>query len=136
MKNRRQESERYQRGIKLVQKLYGETATRTLGGLDDLAPQLADYIVEFAFGDIFSRPQLDLRQRELAAVAALTALGTAPTQLRVHIEGALNAGCTRQEIVEVIVEMCIYAGFPAALNGVQAAKEVFANTAKTKKSTK
>jgi 4-carboxymuconolactone decarboxylase len=119
-------SERYQRGIKLVEKLYGEVAAKTLNSLQDGAPQLADYIVEFVFGDVFSRPQLDLKSRELATVAALTALGTAPAQLRAHILGALNAGCSKQEITEVIAQMCVYAGFPAALNGMQAANEVFA----------
>jgi 4-carboxymuconolactone decarboxylase len=126
MKNRRQKSERYQRGIKLVKKLYGETGARTLGGLEELAPQLGDYIVEFVFGDVFSRPKLDLKTREMITVAALTALGTCPAQLRAHIEGALNAGCSKEEIAEIIAQMCVYAGFPAALNGMQAAKEVFA----------
>jgi 4-carboxymuconolactone decarboxylase len=58
-------------------------------------------------------------------VAALTALGNAPLQLQSHIEGALNSGCTREEIVEVIIQMAVYAGFPAAINGINAAKEVF-----------
>jgi len=93
--------------------------------LADVAPELGDWIVDFAYGDVVSRPQLDLRTRELATVAALTALGTAGPQLRSHIKGALNAGCTPREIVEVILQMSVYAGFPAALNGVAAAREVF-----------
>ena len=136
MKNRPARSERYQRGIKLVEKLYGGVGARTLASLRKTAPQLADYIVEFVFGDVFSRPQLDLKTRELITVAALTAMGTAPAQLRAHIYGALNAGCTREEIGEAIAQMCVYAGFPAALNGIQAAKDVFARTAKSGKSGK
>jgi 4-carboxymuconolactone decarboxylase len=66
-----------------------------------------------------------LKSREIATVAALTALGNAQPQLKVHIHGALNVGCTREEVVEVILQMAVYAGFPAALNGVMAAKEVF-----------
>ncbi|WP_342707909.1 carboxymuconolactone decarboxylase family protein [Desulfomicrobium apsheronum] len=69
---------------------------------------------------------LDLKSREIAVVAALTALGTAGPQLRIHLHAALNVGCTREEIVEVIMQMSAYAGFPAALNGLFAAKEVFA----------
>ena len=91
----------------------------------DIAPDFARYLIEFPFGDIYSRPGLDLKSREIAVVAALTALGNAAPQLKVHIHGALNVGCTEQEVVEVIMQMAIYAGFPAALNGLFAAKEVF-----------
>ena len=82
---------------------------------------------EFSFGDIYSRPGLDLRAREIATIAALTALGNASPQLKVHIEAGLNVGLTREEITEIIMQMAVYAGFPAALNGLFAAKEVFAH---------
>ena len=81
--------------------------------------------MEFPFGDIYCRPALDLKSREIAAIAVLTALGNAAPQLKVHIHGALNVGSTRQEVVEVIMQMAVYAGFPAALNGLFAAKDVF-----------
>jgi 4-carboxymuconolactone decarboxylase len=68
---------------------------------------------------------LDLKSREIATIAALTALGNAQPQLKVHIHGALNVGCTREEVIEVIIQMAVYAGFPAALNGMFTAKEVF-----------
>ena len=93
-----------------------------------MRPDLGRYAAEFAFGDIFSRPGLDLKTREMISVAALTALGTAGPQLRAHIAAALRVGCTQQEIVEIIIQMAVYAGFPAALNGMQAAREVFAET--------
>lgn len=67
--------------------------------------------------------------REIAVVAALTALGNAAPQLKVHIHGALNVGCSRDEVIEVIMQMAVYAGFPAALNGLFAAQEVFAERA-------
>ena len=82
--------------------------------------------MEFPFGDIYAREGLDLKSREIAVVAALTAMGTAGPQLRVHIGAALHVGCTRQEILEVIMQMAVYAGFPAALNGLFAARDVFA----------
>src|SRR3989344_2024945 len=84
------------------------------------------YLIEFPFGDIYSRPGLDLRSREIAVIAALTALGNATPQLKVHLQAALNVGVTREEIVEVLMQMAVYAGFPAALNGLAAAREVFA----------
>lgn len=93
--------------------------------LKDIAPEFADLLIEFPFGDVYTRPGLDLRSREIATVAALTALGTAAPQLRVHIHAALNVGCTRREIKEIMIQMAVYAGFPAALNGLFAAKEVF-----------
>jgi 4-carboxymuconolactone decarboxylase len=66
-----------------------------------------------------------LREREIATIAALTAMGTATPQLKVHIEAGLNVGLSRDEIIEVLMQMSVYAGFPAALNGLFAAKEVF-----------
>ena len=74
---------------------------------------------------MYSRGVLSLKEREIATVAALTALGNAQPQLKVHIHGALNVGCSRQEIVEIMIQMAVYAGFPAALNGIFAAREVF-----------
>lgn len=94
--------------------------------LADVAPDFARLLIEFPFGDVYSRPGLALRDREIATVAALTAIGHAPAQLKVHVQAALNVGLTRDEITEVIMQMAVYAGFPAALNGLFAAKEVFA----------
>ncbi|WP_225370099.1 carboxymuconolactone decarboxylase family protein [Methanobrevibacter arboriphilus] len=93
--------------------------------LEDIAPDLGRFIVEFPYSEIYTRNGLDLKTRELATVAALTALGTAKGQLTNHINAALNVGNTPEEIVEVIMQMSAYAGFPAAINGISAAKEVF-----------
>ncbi len=117
--------DRYQRGWEKLKEVDGEAGERVIDSLKDIAPDFARYLIEFPFGDIYSRPGLDLKSREIAVVAALTALGNATPQLKVHIQGALNVGCTRQEVVEVIMQMAVYAGFPAALNGLSAAKDVF-----------
>jgi 4-carboxymuconolactone decarboxylase len=117
--------DRYQRGWEKLKEVDGEAGERVIESLKDIAPDFARLLIEFPFGDIYSRPGLDLKSREIAVVAALTALGNATPQLKVHIHGALNVGCTRQEVVEVIMQMAVYAGFPAALNGLFAAKEVF-----------
>ncbi|MFZ6710064.1 carboxymuconolactone decarboxylase family protein [Undibacterium sp. TC9W] len=119
-------NERYQRGWEKLREIDGEAGEKVIAALADIAPDFARYLIEFPFGDIYSRPQLDLKSREVAVVAALTALGNATPQLKVHIEAALNVGCTREEVTEVIMQMAVYAGFPAALNGLFAAKEVFA----------
>ena len=89
-------------------------------------PDLGRYIIEFAFGDIYRRPGLDLRAREIATVAALTVQGHSAPQLKVHLHAALNVGCTPAELIEVIVQMVAYAGFPAAINGMLVASDVFA----------
>lgn len=98
---------------------------RVVASLDGIAPELGEWIVDFAYGDVFSRPGLTDCKRELATVAALTAMGNARPQLEVHIAGALNVGCTPREVVEVILQMSVYAGFPSALNGISVAKTVF-----------
>ncbi len=117
--------DRFQRGWEKLREIDGEAGERVIESLKDIAPDFARYLIEFPFGDIYSRQGLDLRSREIAVVAALTALGNASPQLKVHIHGALNVGCTRQEVIEVIMQMAVYAGFPAALNGLFAAKDVF-----------
>ncbi len=117
---------RYERGLAKLQEIDGEAGERVLASLDGIAPDFARYLIEFPFGDIYSRPGLDLKSREIAVVAALTALGNSAPQLKVHIQGAINVGVTRAEVVETIMQMAVYAGFPAALNGLMAAKEVFA----------
>ncbi|MBB5018307.1 4-carboxymuconolactone decarboxylase [Chitinivorax tropicus] len=120
------ETTRYERGWAKLREIDGEAGERVIASLADIAPDFARYLIEFPFGDIYSRPQLGLKAREIGVVAALTALGNATPQLKVHIQGALNVGCTKEEIVEIIMQMAVYAGFPAALNGLYAAKEVFA----------
>lgn len=117
---------RHERGLATLETITGGGTQALRDGLADIAPELGDWIVDFAYGDVVSRPELDLRTRELVTVGALTALGNAAPQLRSHIKGALNAGATPREVVEVILQMGVYAGFPTALNGIAAAKEVFA----------
>ncbi|KAA1142084.1 MULTISPECIES: carboxymuconolactone decarboxylase family protein [Citrobacter] len=120
-------SERFITGQEMLQKVDGKGGDAVVEILQDIAPDFAQYLIEFPFGDIYSRPGLDLRSREIATVAALTALGNAAPQLKVHIGAALHVGLTQDEIIEVIMQMAVYAGFPAALNGLFAAKEVFAS---------
>lgn len=119
------DNERYRQGWAKLKEVDGQAGENVIDSLRGIAPDFARLLIEFPFGDIYTRPGLDLKTRELATVAALTAMGTAAPQLRVHLHGARNVGCSEQEIVEVLMQMAVYAGFPAALNGLLAAKEVF-----------
>lgn len=84
--------------------------------LHEVSPDFANYLVEFPFGDVYSRPSLDSRRRELAIVSAIAALGHAQPQLRLHLHAALKVGCSREELIEVLMMTSVYSGFPAALN--------------------
>jgi 4-carboxymuconolactone decarboxylase len=96
-----------------------------IDGVSALSPDLAKFVYEYAYGDVFSRPGVDVKSRQIATVAALIALGYARPQLRSHIRGALNVGWTKRQIVEIIIQMTVYTGFPAALNALSVANEVF-----------
>lgn len=89
---------------------------------DTDAPEI---VLGFAFADVLARPGLDLRTREMPTVAMLTAMGTGPAQLAFHMRAAVNVGVTRAEIVEIVLQAAVYAGVPACMNGVSAAKAAF-----------
>lgn len=117
--------DRYELGLRTLREVSGGSGANVVKSLEQIAPALGRFIIEFSYGDVISRPGLDYRTKELATVALLTAMGTAQPQLKVHIRAALNVGASREEIVEVIQQMALYAGFPAALNGITAARDVF-----------
>ena len=117
--------DKYKRGLEILEGISPGASKRTAESLGDIAPDMVRYMMEFVFGEISARPGLDMKLREITAMAALAAIGTAPNQLKIHIKGALNCGCTREEIVEVLIQVLVYAGFPAALTGLRLAKEVF-----------
>ena len=123
---------RYVRGLAKLQEIDGNAGQRVIEGLQDIAPDFARYLIEFPFGDIYSRPGLDLRSREIAVVAALTAIGNATPQLKVHIGGALNVGVSKDEVIEVIMQMAVYAGFPAGVECFRIARKVLAERAAKK----
>ena len=120
--------DRYARGARALAEIDGDVGEAVIRSLADIAPDFARYVIEFPFGDIYSRPGLDVRAREVATIAALAAMGTAAPQLKVHIRAGLNVGLTREEVVEILIQMAVYAGFPAALNGLTVAREAFAES--------
>ncbi|ANS74742.1 carboxymuconolactone decarboxylase [Paenibacillus yonginensis] len=119
-------NERYKRGWDKLMQIDGEGGERVIESLKEIAPDLGTYIVEFAFGDIYSRDTLDARQRQLITLAALTAQGGCEPQLGVHINASLNVGLTPREVVEAIMHCVPYVGFPKVLNAISVAKDVIA----------
>ncbi len=118
-------SERRERGLAALARV--NPRVESLRVVEEASPDFAAWILEFAYGDVFSRPGLDLKSRELVIIAALVTLGV-PTfqgQLESHILGALRAGATRTEITEAILQLTVYVGFPAAQNALFVAKKVF-----------
>ncbi len=118
-------SEKYNNGLELLKKLHGGHAGEALvNSLQDICPDFVTMTIEWGFGSIFNRPGLDIKTRELAIIAACVTLGTATAQLLAHIEAAINVGATKQEIIEVILQTGLYAGFPAVTNSLLAAKSI------------
>ena len=118
--------DRYERGWERLRELAGEQGERAIEGVRDVSPDLARYVVEFGYGDVYLRDGLDDRTRQLAAISALTALGGAEPQLEYHIGIALNVGVEPGEVVETIIHLAPFVGFARALNAARSAKRVFA----------
>jgi len=118
-------SQRFKDGWEKLKEVDGSAGENVIKSLKDIAPDFADLLIEFPFGDIYTRDKLDLKSREIATIAGLTVMGNAAPQLKVHIHAGLNVGCSKEEIIEVIMQMSVYGGFPCALNGLFVAKEVF-----------
>lgn len=115
---------RYEKGKKTLESIQNRTVEEIFKELDDIAPDLSRFVVEYPYSEIYTREELDLKTREICTVSALTVLGTIP-QLKEHINAALNVGNTPTEIVEIIMQMSAYCGFPKSINAMMAAKEVF-----------
>lgn len=116
---------RYEKGKKTLESIQNRSVEEIFKELEDIAPDLSRFVVEFPYSEIYTREELDLKTREICTVSALTVLGTIP-QLKEHINAALNVGNTPTEIVEIIMQMSAYCGFPKSINAMMAAKEVFA----------
>lgn len=115
-------SERFEKGSKKLAEVDGQVGEEVVAPLGDLGK----YIVEFAFGDIYSREGLSLREREIATIAMLASRSGVEPQLKVHIKAGMNVGLTPEEIEEIIIQTVPYSGFPTAINALNALKEIVA----------
>ena len=119
------EQTRFERGMELLDRIDGRGGGAVLRSLEGVAPDLGNYIVAFAFGDVYARPGLSLEEREMVTLASLLTAGGCEPQLEVHLNAALNVGLSPEKIVEVLLQCVPYTGFPRVLNAVFAAKRVF-----------
>ena len=122
-------SERRERAFALLAQLDPKAPDQVAANLDALSEDFAELVLGFAFADVVSRPGINLRTREMLTVAALMAMGNAPEQLEFHIRAARHVGVSRKEIVEILLQIAVYAGVPACMNGIRAARKAFASEA-------
>lgn len=116
---------RFEVGIKNLAEIDGKGGEQVIHSLENIAPDLGKYIVEFAFGDIYARNGLTVKEREMITISSLLTAGGCEPQLEVHINGALNVGITPDKIIETFIQCIPYTGFPKVLNAVNTAKKVF-----------
>jgi 4-carboxymuconolactone decarboxylase len=118
--------ERYEYGMKVLAQVDGEAGQRIVDSLADTSPELGHQVVAWAFGDMYARPELPARDRQLVTLGVLTALGGCEIELEVHINAALNVGLAPTEIAEALLHSAVYCGMPRSINATLVAKKVFA----------
>lgn len=121
-----QRQQRFEQGKIVLDAIDGEAGAKVIDSLQDISPELGHQVVAWGFGEIYSRPELEPRDRQLVTLGMLTALGGCEPQLDVHINAALNVGLTPKQIIEALLHASVYCGFPRALNATFTAKKVFA----------
>ena len=120
------ENTRFTQGMEQLKAIDGKGGENVIKSLEDIAPDLGKFIVEFAFGDIYTREGLTTEEREMITLSCLLTAGGCEPQLEVHINGALNVGISPEKVIETFLQCIPYTGFPKVLNAVFAAKKVFA----------
>jgi 4-carboxymuconolactone decarboxylase len=118
-------SDRYRRGLAKITEMEGELGKKVIETMKEISPDFAQYLVEFVFGDIYSRPELSLKIKEMITLASMATMGSAPLQVKVHIKSALNVGCSEKEIIETFLQIIPSAGMVLSMNALLIAKEVF-----------
>jgi 4-carboxymuconolactone decarboxylase len=122
--SKEESTERYEIGFKKMSEIDPEGAEKIAQILQAFSPDMGKYVVEYPYGDVFPRTILTDREKEIAIVAALTAMGNARPQLKYHLNAALNLEISEEKLKEIMILMSVYSGFPTALNGTFALKEV------------
>ena len=117
--------ERYETGLRIRREVLGaEYVNKSIAMADDFNRPLQELVTEYCWGAVWSRPGLSRKMRSLINLAMLTALNR-PHEVKLHLKGALNNGCSKEEIMEVLLQAAIYCGVPAALDSFRLAREVF-----------
>ncbi|MGN0484984.1 MAG: carboxymuconolactone decarboxylase family protein [Lachnospiraceae bacterium] len=119
------EQTRFEKGMEQLIKIDGVGGESVIKSLEEVAPDVGKYIVEFAFGDIYPRQELSLQEREMITITSLLTAGGCESQLEVHINGSLNVGLTPEKMIETMIQCIPYTGFPRVLNAIFVAKKVF-----------
>jgi 4-carboxymuconolactone decarboxylase len=118
-------SELFEKGLKVRREVLGaEYVDASISQADDFSRPLQELVTEYCWGTVWSRPGLDRKTRSLLNLAMLTALNR-PHEVKLHVRGALNNGCSKNDIMEVLLQTAIYCGVPAAMDSLRGAKEIF-----------
>ncbi|WP_153722929.1 carboxymuconolactone decarboxylase family protein [Sporosarcina cascadiensis] len=126
--------ERLEAGLNKIKEYVSEEEAErmmTADALKDLAPDLRKYIIEFGYGEIYSRPGLDSKQRQLVTISSLVTQGAIP-QIKTHVQRGLTVGLTKTEIIESIMQLIPYIGFPRVQNALMTVKELFEDDVKSR----
>lgn len=117
---------RFELGSETLKEIDGIGGENVIQSLQDIAPDVGKYIIEFAFGDVYTRPELSMQEREMITITSLLTTGGCEPQLEVHINGSLNVGLSPEKIIETFIQCIPYTGFPKVLNAIYTAKKIFA----------
>jgi 4-carboxymuconolactone decarboxylase len=118
-------NELFEKGLQIRREVLGaEHVDASLSQADDFSRPLQELVTEYCWGNVWSRPGLERKTRSLINVAMLTALNR-PHEVKLHLRGALNNGCSKNDIMEVLLQTAIYCGVPAAMDSLRVAKEFF-----------
>ena len=119
-------STRFELGSEKLKEIDGIGGENVIQSLQDIAPDVGKYIIEFAFGDVYTRPELNMQEREMITITSLLTTGDCEPQLEVHINGSLNVRLSPEKIIETFIQCIPYTGFPKVLNAIYTAKKIFA----------
>ena len=119
-------STRFELGTEKLKEIDGIGGENVIQSLQDIAPDVGKYIIEFAFGDVYTRPELSMQEREMITITSLLTIGGCEPRLEVHINGSLNVGLSPEKIIETFIQCIPYTGFPKVLNAIYTAKKIFA----------
>ncbi len=114
----------YEKGLEVRKALWGQEGIDRLKNYEAVDKDFARLIVEYPFGSVWGREKLDLKSRSMCTVAVLTALSRSP-ELDIHIRGALNLGITKEEILEILIHVGVYAGLPVTVEALRVARKIF-----------